>query len=438
MSTPITFKNEKVYQSEVIISDISNNPNNNVYLTIHKTTPWSNEAAPPVANSTYSTIFELWDGMIVGKKINGSDMYHVVPRYNWTANTVYTECDQDVNYSNTQFYVLTSDYNVYKCISNNYGAASTTEPSSLITNNITETDDNYKWKYITTLTDTERERFLTDNFMPIKTLSADDFTLQWDVQQDAVQGAIYHTNITNGGSGYSNANVLSLTIVGDGSGANGYLTINSISNTVNSVVMDAYGTGYTYATATIVGGGSGATAKCLLSPPEGHGSNPTYELNGSYIMFSVQISGTENDAIVANNDFRQVAMILNPKKYGTSNVMGNSIFTQYTTLQMSSTGADYYNDEYVYIGSSLADSTFNGVVLDWDSGNSKLHLINTRGTVSSDILIGSNSAASRFVTSGVTNPACTPATGRYLYVENIVAVERSSDQTEEFRIVLGV
>lgn len=437
MTTPVTFKNQKVYQAEVLINDISNNPNNNVYLTIHKTTEWANEAAPPVANSNYRTIFDLWDQMIMGKKITGNDIYHAIPRYDWTANTVYAECDQDVDYSNSQFYVITSDYNVYKCISNNSGSLSTVEPTSLLTTTISETADNYKWKYMYTLSDTEIERFLTAAYVPVKTLTYDDFSLQWDVQQNALPGAIYHINVESGGSAYTNNDTLTVTITGDGSGANATANINTLSNTVHTITMDSYGAGYTYANAFVSGGGgTGATIKPLISPPEGHGSNPKYELNGHYIIFDMRINGTESDTIIANNDYRQISMVLNPKIYGSSNIMSNSVFSQYTTLQLSSTGYDYQNDEYVYIGASIPTASFTGIVLNWDSSNSKIHLINTKGTPTSDILNGANSAAARFVTSDITYPQCAPATGRVLYVENIEAIDRAPDQTEEFRIIL--
>ncbi|NDB61363.1 hypothetical protein EB001_23430, partial [bacterium] len=106
----------------------------NVYLTFGNTTPWTNESNPPNANSSVVTYYQTWKSMVGGKKINGSDIHHVIPRYDWTSNTVYFAYDDvyTTNYlitSNSKFYVITDEFNVYKCIANNYGRPSTFKPT---------------------------------------------------------------------------------------------------------------------------------------------------------------------------------------------------------------------------------------------------------------------------------------------------------------------
>jgi hypothetical protein len=53
--------------------------------------------------------------------------------------------------------------------------------------------------------------------------------------------------------------------------------------------------------------------KISLAPPGGHGSNAVSELGASKIILKVSLEGTENGRLRAINDFRQVAIIKNPK-----------------------------------------------------------------------------------------------------------------------------
>ena len=96
----------------------------NVYFTFGRTLPWENEALPPQADTSESSFYEIWSNMIGAKRITGNDARHCIPRFNWAANTVYTAYDnlidsKDLKNANTQFYVITDEYRVYKRLSKN-------------------------------------------------------------------------------------------------------------------------------------------------------------------------------------------------------------------------------------------------------------------------------------------------------------------------------
>jgi hypothetical protein len=56
----------------------------------------------------------------------------------------------------------------------------------------------------------EALKFLTTAYVPVKTLSANDGSAQWSVQQSAANGAIHHISISANGSGYlSTSNTIS-------------------------------------------------------------------------------------------------------------------------------------------------------------------------------------------------------------------------------------
>ena len=103
---------------------------------------------------------------------------------------------------------------------------------------------------------------------------------------------------------------------------------------------------------------------------------------------------------------------------------------------LNGTSVEYTEDEWVYQGASLSSFTFKGMVTEWDSGNNVIKLSETEGSPSKDLLIGANTTAARFV-SFIDNPDIEPYTGKLLYIDNIPAISRAIDQTEDFKIVLN-
>lgn len=414
--------------------------NTMLYVSIGKVDSWANDASPPTSNSSPATDYEIWSNMIGAKRIVGSDIMHVIPRIDWTANTVYDYYDhlntELFDSANTQFYVMTDEYNIYKCINNNNGSKSNNKPTSLNPYTTSITADGYVWKYMYTISDINRIRFTTSEYIPVRTLTIEDSSLQWLVQENATAGEISACIITAGGSNYSNSSNMSVTISGDGSGATATATRNSTSNTVNSITITDSGQNYTYATVTISGGGgSGATARAILSPPGGHGSNPIYELGGKNLLINMRLRYDEDSKLPVTNDYRQLAIIKDPCTFGTSNVSNAVVISQMTVITSSGTGT-FQEDEWAYQGLSLSSATFKGIVARYDSSLGKIYLINTHGTPTvSDPISGATSFATRFVSS-YTDPTLEPLSGQVLYVQNMTPKSRASNQIEEFKIVL--
>jgi hypothetical protein len=411
--------------------------NTSLYLTFGKVDAWANDLNPDIANTSVATENGIWYNMIGAKKLFASDIAHVVPRYNWAANTKFVAYDdQNINlYSaNVNFYIVTGDYNVYKCIANANSSNSTVEPTGVNPISLNQTADGYIWKYMYTIADSDQIRFTNSQYMPVRKISADDGSLQWQVQDQVVAGEINSIVLTNGGVGYSNTSNIVVTIAGDGTSAVATASVNTTTNSISSIAVSDYGYGYTYATVSITGGGgSGANARPIISPPGGHGSNPLYELGGAYVMVNALLKNTEEDTFPVTNDFRQIALIKDPLK-PDGNVSSNLKAVQAYTITTIGTG-DYIQDEIVYQGGAYATSSFNGKIVSWDSTNGVAIIINTTGTPTSQSLVGVNSSTSRFVTS-INDPDLVKQTGQILYVDNILPITRAADQTEDFKIVI--
>lgn len=433
-----TFIDLRVNNAEQFKESVSEpTPNTKLYMTIGRVMPWANDLAPDTANSSVATVYEVWDTMVGGVRIYGNELAHAIPRINWTANTIYTAYDHlNGSLHDTEFYVMTDEYNVYKCIANNYTANSTVKPTSLSTTDVSYLSDGYAWKYMYTVSDSDLLRFTTTEYIPVKLLSADDGSLQWQVQDNTTEGSVEYIHVTDGGSGYDNASNITVTFSGDGTGLSATATINSSTNVVNSIVITNSGSGYHYASVTIAdsGSASGATARAIISPQDGHGSNPLYELGGKHIIINARISYDEDGVLPVSNDYRQVSLLMDPLD-ASGNTLSTPAFLQALSITTAGTG-DFMQDETVYQGTSVSSASFSGQVVNWDSGNSKVVLINTQGVPTSALtLIGQESSISRSVVS-ITEGDLTEYSGRILYVDNFKPITRDPDQIEEFKLIV--
>lgn len=438
-------KNLNIYNAEQFKESVSEPVgNNSVYFTIGKVEPWANDSAPPQANSSVTSLYEIYRNMVGAKRVTGNDIYHCIPRNDWTQGTVYDRydhctCSLILFNPNTKFYIVTPNWDVYKCISNNNGAPSQNVPTQKITTGTVQETDGYVWKYMYSISSGEQLRFTTSEYIPVKTLANDDGTLQWDVQDNAIDGGLEHIQVVYGGQDYKDNTKIWIKITGDGSGANAFAQTNAMSNTISSIIIDYPGSGYTYANVQIYDDstlGIGASLRAIISPPGGHGSDALRELGGSNLMINMRLRYDESGKLPVTNDFRQVSLIKDPVIYGTSKLESNSAFSQLTTVTLSGVDDDNYQaDEIVYQGLVFESASFTGTVVEWNAPN-QLKLANTRGVLEATSLIGYETGATGTVVLPVTVPEVQPHSGQLLYIDNIKPVSRASDQIEDFKIVL--
>lgn len=415
-----------------------NDANTSFYLTIGQTNI-PNTALPDLSIAGQ---YSIWRNMLGGVLIMRTNMYFVIPKITWLYETVYDMydiTDPSLFDGTHNFYVLTSSNNLYECIFNNYGARSTIQPSSSNPYNITQTADGYIWKYILTLSDADINRFANIPYIPIKTLTVNNGSSQWDVQQNVVNGSIYAIELNNPGSNYTNNSNLIINIIGDGTLCSATGNINTTSQTVSSITITNPGYKYTKAQVSISGGGgSGATANTIIGPPGGYGADPLYEFGVSKCLFSLDLVGTVGGELPVDIIFNQIAIIRNPIAEYNKQIAANSSFSQTLDLYLTGTGVDFSQNEIVFQGSSLQSASFSGQVVNWNSQNNYLTLINIQGSPTPGILIGSNTLTSRFITNNYKNPDFVPFSGNIIFVDNITPVTRNSNQTDSVNILIGL
>lgn len=149
-----------------------------------------------------------------------------------TANAVLAYASSGAqNLQSSSFYVVTDDFNIYKCLDNNGGALSTVKPVEVSVDPFT-TSDGYKWKFLCNVPVALRNKFLTSTQIPISTAVRNQFYSS---------GEIKNVTVTNTGDGYTSA---TLTIQGDG-----YLAQDPYY--IVQTVINNSGSGYTAANVTI-------------------------------------------------------------------------------------------------------------------------------------------------------------------------------------------
>jgi len=233
------------------------NSNDFVYFTIGRTTPWDDEQLPEDSIDSNYYLNEFRRNIMFVQKITSANICHLARKIEWTSATVYDPYDDATNLADANFYVLTTDFNVYKCLDNNNGAQSTTKPEGTGPTNI-ENDgngqDGYIWKFLFQISPADRTKFLDSNYIPVRKLTGNP---TFDVN-----GVLDALTITAGGSGYSTAP--QVTILGDGTGAGATCTISG-AGVVNTITVTAAGSGYSFATVIFTGGGgTGAAASTTL------------------------------------------------------------------------------------------------------------------------------------------------------------------------------
>jgi hypothetical protein len=204
----------------------------NVYIGVGKSTAWQDEtpvttdysdATPTKPADTIDHINQARANMIGMKLLDDSDVSHVAPRYDWEAGKVFVPWDsRNPDIYEEQFYCLTADFKVYKCIDAPTNGAGVSDVPVSTSASVFGTADGYRWKYMYTIIAADSEKFLTRSYMPVKTLTtsttgqvaatissgATTFTLD-DENPDILVGQI----ITAVANGATTPNIAANTIV---------------------------------------------------------------------------------------------------------------------------------------------------------------------------------------------------------------------------------
>jgi len=470
-------------------------------------------APAPLDNQTEK--FKIYEELIAAKRVESSNVVSVVTRYNWntvtnpkfdmykpdysaapaSGGTAKSAATGASTLSAAKFYVMNSNYEVFKCLYNKEdvtpGGANAadmpTTANNYVTGVYTGPNDGYRWKYLYTMTTQQVMDFLSSDFMPIGTYAG----------TAAVDGAIDTVLISSAGSALpankTGASSLYAPILGDGTG--GIVKIETDgTGAITSSVIQAAGTGYTYGTVALVTGtGTGAggdayglfsdstlgtsetisasargSLEVIIPPAGGHGADLAQELNGKRVMVNVRLTYAEGSGdFPVDNDFRRIGLIKDPLQYGSSNFATANTLSGVYAVRVTGTGltSSSFGKDNI-ISQTVTGGTAKGTVVSWklddsstttgvlkyfqsptahtDSGivrafaSDASNAITDAGTSVSVNVNTSYSSTLEGVTfaSGLATPEIKSNSGELVYIENRRLITRAADQIEDIKLVI--
>lgn len=477
----------RIHNQEQFVESFSEASANVYYMGIGRPQAWATstrgdsrtqyegtDTSPLTPVDSISQEFHVFDDLLAAKRVTSSDVSVVIPRRNWTSGTVYDYYRHDYGHYVTgstssvvtansgatslfdaTFYVMNSNYDVYKVIDNNNNGAVSEEPTNTGNTIFTTSADGYKWKYMYSLSAAQQTNFLSTDFMAVATNST--------VASAATDGAVDLVKIKTAGSGGTDGTHTGIAIRGDGS--SGTVSVTVSSGVISAVTVTAAGSGYTYGyirNADIVSAGatglSGSELDVIIGPKGGHGKNAIKELGGYFVMLNTNFEAGETSNsgdFTTANDFRRVVL--------ARDITSASSAATATTLRgtkavlVTSPSGNFTVDEEI----NQATTGAVGKVVEWDSSNNILYYIQTRFN---DEGLDSNGNRTAFsgtntITGQSSSVTATPSSstttvdnisftsgynageidadsGDVIYIENRSPITRASDQTENIKLII--
>jgi hypothetical protein len=457
----ITDKFKKQVLDDLLL-DFKDSDNVRYYASIGRSEDWNDSDVPTVPLNSLRDA-RLTRGGIQSLKLI-QDATYVIPRRTWVANLIYDAYDDaDVGFPENPFYALNSNNEIYICLEQGKKQDGNTNLSTIQPTGNTEgtpfrTSDGYTWKFLYSIGALRADKFLSSAFMPVRFVTGTDSDspaedLQQEiVQNNAVKGQIVGYKVTNTGSGYTSAPTVS--IVGNGTGATAYavragetiIDIKVKADSAGNSGSSYFGTGYDYANVVLTGGGATASTTATVRPifgqPNGIGSDPVVDLKATGMMFNSKPDGIEGgDFITGDEIFRQVVLLRNPR---VDSAAGTLLST--TTARAVD---KIITDGNSFVKSNVQKSTIlggtsgaQGIIDDTnDSSSVWYHQNETTGftpfAVGESISVVGNASINGTIQS-ITDGEFNPFTGDLLYIDNRSAVTRSTDQTEDLKIVITI
>ena len=469
---------------------------------------YATEEAPPAPIDNYSEKLAIYNELIAAKRITGPFARLVIPRYNWNISLnpkfdMYrpsyaptpggggavgkSTATGQTSLSDGKFYVMNSNYEVFKCLYNGESPANPTgqnatyEPKSqpaggqgAFSNGIyTEPSGTagYVWKHMFTLPTADVLSFLSTDFMPI--VEATEASRVTVIGQ-AVDGGVHVPVVEDAGAALPATATLYTPVYGDGSGAIVKFATDG-SGTITTAEMEAVGSGYTYGSTiletgkvfTDAGLTSAASAftgvasiEVVISPTGGHGSDAENELFSKRVMTNVRLTYDEGSGdFPVDNDFRRIGIIQDPYDFGTTNFASASTLRGTAVLKVNGATADYTVDEDIF--QSVTGGTAYGKVVSWDGttgvlkyyqspelhsdtgvvrafeSNAANAVVGQSSTASGNIDTGANGTVSDIgFTGGLASPELAANSGEIVYIENRRQITRAADQIEDIKLVI--
>lgn len=220
-----------------------------------------------------------------------------------------------------------------------------------------------------------------------------------------------------------------------------YTTINTTSNSIQSVVILDNGTNISWANVRIQSSyGSGANVYAIVPPPGGHGFDPVTELNPKGFAVAFNFSNTENATIPTSNIvYNKIGLIKNPYSLVANGFTGEiEKGTKYYANTFNQVLEANITPSYVFnIGEIVTGTNSAAVGTVVFSNTTQVHLSGDKYFINGENIANSSGTVIGKITINHVADIYTKDL-KPIYVDNINNVNRSDTQTEVFKLTVEI
>lgn len=244
-------------------------------------------------------------------------------------------------------------------------------------------------------------------------------------------GAIYAAPVVSQGWGYTTSTV-PIIIRGDGTGAEAHGVITN--GALTKVVITNQGSGYRWATFTVTGNGHGAKVRAIISPFGGHGKYALNELYARTLMFYSNISTDSNQGFDVNNDYRQVGVIKNPRRYSSTQNLTSIIASGCWAIGANSSTSFFTQDMLLTVATEGVDSGKRFRIVTNTGTAMLLQSLDNASPYAGMVLVNDNNQT--ITVDAVTAPTVDKYSGDLLFIDNNQAFTPTDEQFITLRTVI--
>lgn len=229
-----------------------------------------------------------------------------------------------------------------------------------------------------------------------------------------------------------------------------YTTINTTSNSINSIVIIDPGAGITWANISIQSNtsyptstsGNRATAYVIVPPKGGHGYDPVTELKASAIGISFTFANNEQGYLPTNCTYNKVGIVKDPYCIANTIYVNNTVISRGLKFTNS-----YFNQILVAnvnptntiftVGETVKGSISNAIGTVVFSNTNQVGLVGDKNFVQYEPIISTNN--------GLTANIYINTFGQLyqkdldiVYVQNLMDVGRSNTTSENYKLVIKI
>lgn len=203
MANSIVSQKFKINIGRQLVESISEPANTAYYMFLGNHVDRANTSNLAIETTENQLTYDVYRNMICGKRVASNDLAFMIKNKPYVTNQLWTMYDNQEKYPDKDYYTIVDEgayFHVYKCLDNNNLSNSTVQPTfsdiSGANTKVYQTSDGYRWKYMSSISSTDKLKFATSDYFPVFANTT--------VSDVAITGAVEIVKVDDGGMNYTN------------------------------------------------------------------------------------------------------------------------------------------------------------------------------------------------------------------------------------------